>query len=87
MKVSLETMKYKKFNGELAEKVMKKVKNYETTARLDKVVDFEVKEGKELNTLTIFERDKTKEEVQKERARQEREALNVLATLAGRRLV
>ena len=87
MKTLLETIEYKEFNEELAEKVIKKIKSYRTTVGLDKVIDFEAREGKGLNILIIFERSKTKSEIQKDKIKQEKEALNLLFALSGRRLI
>lgn len=80
MKV-LETLKYTDVNDSLVEIIVKRLEYYKKYS--NKIIDFKVK-NKE---VIIFEREMNKKELLKQEKTLEKQALNVLLNMAGRRLV
>ena len=80
MKV-LETLKYTDINASLVEIIVKKLDYYKKYS--NKIIDFKVR-NKE---VIIFEREINKKELLRQEKALERQALNVLFNMAGRRLV
>lgn len=80
MKV-LETLKYTDVNDSLVEIIVKRLEYYKKYS--NKIINFKVK-NKE---VIIFEREMNKKELLKQEKTLEKQALNVLLNMAGRRLV
>ena len=77
----LKKIKYTKINNELCEYIINEMKYYKKETNL--VIDFLVQKS----YVIIYERDFNKLELENQKRKLEKQALNILMGLAGRRLI
>lgn len=77
----LKKIKYTKINNELCEYIINEMEYYEKESNL--VIDFLVQKP----YIIIYERDFNKLELENQKRKLEKQALNILMGLAGRRLI
>lgn len=77
----LKKIKYTKINNELCEYIINEMEYYKKESNL--VIDFLVQKS----YVIIYERDFNKLELENQKRKLEKQALNILMGLAGRRLI